>query len=127
MNFVDIMISLEKKGQTIKVVDDQWVTPTSAEELAVRIGELIQTTHYGLYHLTNEGQCTWFEFAQAIFRLTRKTPQLIPIDSKTYGAKAVRPPYSILENKRAKKIGITDFSSWETALKNYLIKKGYLA
>jgi len=125
-NFVDIMISLEKKGQTIKVVDDQWVTPTSTEELAVKIGELIQTTHYGLYHLTNEGQCTWFEFAQTIFHLIGKTPRLIPVNSQTYGAKAARPSYSVLENKRAKKNGISDFSSWETALKNYLIRKGYI-
>jgi len=125
-NFVDIMISLERKGQPLKVVNDQWVTPTSTEELAVRIGELIQIPRYGLYHLTNEGQCTWFEFAQTIFRLIGKVPQLIPVDSKTYGAKAVRPAYSVLENARAKKIGIADFSSWETALEFYLRRKGYL-
>jgi dTDP-4-dehydrorhamnose reductase len=126
-NFVDIMISLAHKDQPLKVVDDQWVTPTSTEELAVRIGELIQTPDYGLYHLTNEGQCTWFGFAQAIFRLTGKTPQqLIPVDSKTYGAKAVRPAYSVLENRKAKAIGISDFSSWEDALEAYLRNKGYL-
>ena len=125
-NFVDIMISLERKGQPLKVVNDQWVTPTSTEELAVRIGELIQIPRYGLYHLTNEGQCTWFEFAQTIFRLIGKVPQLISVDSKTYGAKAVRPAYSVLENARAKKIGIADFSSWETALEFYLRRKGYL-
>jgi len=125
-NFVDIMISLERKGQPLKVVNDQWVTPTSTEELAVRIGELIQIPRYGLYHLTNEGQCTWFEFAQTIFRLIGKVPQLIPVDSKAYGAKAVRPAYSVLENARAKKIGIADFSSWETALEFYLRRKGYL-
>ncbi len=121
------MISLAHKDQPLKVVDDQWVTPTSTEELAVRIGELIQTPDYGLYHLTNEGQCTWFGFAQAIFRLTGKTPQqLIPVDSKTYGAKAVRPAYSVLENRKAKAIGISDFSSWEDALEAYLRNKGYL-
>ena len=125
-NFVDIMISLAGKDQPLKVVDDQWVTPTSTEELAVRIGELIQTPHHGLYHLTNEGKCTWFGFAQAIFRLTGKIPQLIPVDSETYGAKAVRPAYSVLENKKAKAIGISDFSSWEDALETYLHKKGHL-
>ncbi len=126
-NFVDTMISLADKGQPLKVVNDQWVTPTSTEELAVRIGELIQTSDYGLYHLTNEGQCTWFGFAQAIFRLTGKTPQqLFPVDSKTYGAKAVRPAYSVLENRKAKAIGISDFSSWEAALETYLRNKGYL-
>lgn len=125
-NFVDIMISLEKEGKPIRVVNDQWVTPTSTAELASRIGELIQTNHFGLYHLTNEGQCTWFEFAQTIFSLIGKKPKLVPVDTKSYGAKALRPPYSVLENKRAKEIGLTDFSDWREALKDYLIRKGYL-
>jgi len=125
-NFVDIMVSLEQKGQTIRIVDDQWITPTSTAELSVRIGELIQTNHYGLYHLTNEGQCTWFEFARTIFSLLGKKPDIVPVDTKTYGSKALRPPYSVLENKKAKEIGLTDFSPWEEALKDYLIRKDYL-
>lgn len=125
-NFVDIMVSLEKKGQPLRVVDDQWITPTSTAELASRIGELIHTPHYGLYHLTNEGQCTWYEFAQAIFAMLGKEPQLVPVDTKTYAAKAARPPYSVLENKRAKEVGLTEFSPWPKALKDYLVKKGYL-
>lgn len=125
-NFVDVMIAMEKEGKPLRVVNDQCVTPTSTAELAVRIGELIQTSHYGLYHLTNEGQCTWFEFATAIFSLMGKEPLLVPVDSKTFGAKALRPPYSVLENKRAKEIGLSDFSPWKKALKDYLIKKGYI-
>ena len=125
-NFVDAMISLEKKSKPIRVVNDQWVTPTSAAELALRIAELIQTDHYGLYHLTNEGQCTWFEFTKSIFSLIGKKPHLVPVDSETYGARARRPSYSVLENKKAKEIGLTEFSQWKAALKDYLIKKGYL-
>ena len=125
-NFVDIMISLEKKGHPLRVVNDQWITPTSTAELAVRIEELIQTDHFGLYHLTNEGQCTWFEFAEAIFSLLGKKPDIVPVDTETYGAKALRPPYSVLENKKAKEIGLTDFSPWKEALRDYLIRKGYL-
>lgn len=125
-NFVDTMISLEKRGETLRIVNDQWVTPTSTAELALRIGELIQTNNYGLYHLTNEGQCTWFEFSRTIFSLTGKKPRLIPVDSKTYAAKALRPSYSVLENRKAKEIGLTDFSHWKKALKNYLVKKRYV-
>ncbi len=125
-NFVDIMISLEKKGQSLKVVNDQWVTPTSTAELADRIEELIQTNHFGLYHLTNQGQCTWYEFAKEIFSLLGKKPDIVPVDTETYGAKALRPSYSVLENKKAKEIGLTDFSPWKEALKDYLIRKGYL-
>lgn len=125
-NFVDVMIALEKEGKPLRVVNDQWVTPTSTAELASRIGELIRTDHYGLYHLTNEGQCTWFSFAQTIFSLIGEKPQLTPMDTKTYGAKALRPSYSVLENKRAKGVGLTDFSHWKDALKDYLTKKGYI-
>lgn len=124
-NFVDSMISLEEAGKAIKVVNDQTVTPTSTLELAQRIGELIETNHFGLYHLTNEGQCTWFEFAKKIFNILGRNPNLIPIDSQTYGAKAQRPFFSVLENRKAKKIKLTDFSSWEKALEDYLHRKGY--
>lgn len=125
-NFVEAMISLERKGIPIRVVDDQWVTPTSTLELSQRINELIRTKHYGLYHLTNEGQCTWYEFAQAIFSLIGKSPLIEPVSSKIYGARASRPLYSVLENRRAKMIGISDFSHWEKALQDYLIKRGYV-
>ncbi len=126
-NFVDAMVFIEKRGKPLRVVNDQRVTPTSSAELALRIGELIRTQHYGLFHLPNEGQCTWFEFANTIFSLRGKRPKLEPIDSETYGARARRPSYSVLENKKAKEIGLTEFSSWENALKDYLIKKGYIS
>lgn len=125
-NFVDVMVNLEKQGVPIRGINDQWVTPTSTAELAQKISELIRTKHYGLFHLTNEGQCTWYEFASTIFSLTGKKPDITPVDSETYGAKARRPSYSVLENKRAKDIGLTEFSHWRDALKDYLIKKGYI-
>jgi dTDP-4-dehydrorhamnose reductase len=121
------MVFLEKRGKPFRVVNDQVVTPTSSAELALRVGELIRIQHYGLYHLTNEGQCSWFEFASTIFSLIGKRPKLEPIDSEAYGARARRPSYSVLENKKAKEIGLTEFSPWEKALKDYLIKKGYLS
>jgi len=124
MNFVEIMLHLEQSGRSLRVVDDQWVTPTSTEELAVRILELIDTGRYGLYHMTNEGQCTWYEFAREIFSLIGRPANISPIDTRTYNAKARRPAYSVLENRRAIALGITDFSPWREALKNYLKKKG---
>ena len=123
-NFVDTMISMEKRGVTIRVVNDQWVTPTSASELAQRVCELLQTTHWGLYHMTNEGICSWYEFARTIFKLMGSEIRIEAVDSQSYGAKARRPAYSILENRNAKKIGITPFSRWETALEMYLKEKG---
>lgn len=125
-NFVDAIVSQEKEGRPIRVVNDQWITPTSTAELADRIRELIETQHYGLYHLTNEGQCTWFEFADMIFTHLGKEPALVAVNSEEYGAKAKRPRYSVLENARAKNIGLSEFSHWKDALKDYLSKKGYM-
>jgi len=126
-NFVETMIKLAREGRAIKVVNDQKVTPTSTRELAEKIAELLKINAYGLYHLTNEGQCTWFEFAQKIFEYLNLKPELIPVSSQEFGAKARRPPYSVLENKKAKALGLTSFSPWEEALKDYLQRKSYLA
>lgn len=124
-NFVDTMINMEQRGESIRVVNDQWVTPTSASELAHKVNELLQTTHWGLYHMTNEGECTWYEFAKTIFELLGSNIHVQAVDSLSYGAKAQRPAYSVLENRNANKIGITPFCRWETALEVYLKKKGY--
>ena len=125
-NFVDTMVSLANKGKALRIVDDQWITPTSTWELAGKVIELLEHEEYGLYHLTNEGECTWYGFAQEIFALLGKQPDVIPVDSVSYGAKAPRPAYSVLENKRAKDLGLSDFSHWKSALKDYLIKKGHI-
>ena len=125
-NFVDAMISKEKRGEPVRVVNDQWVTPTSAFELAQKVEELLQTTHWGLYHMTNEGECTWYEFSKTIFKLRGSETYIEPIDSLSFRAKARRPTYSVLENRNAKKIGINPFSHWKDALGLYLKKKGCL-
>ncbi len=125
-NFVEAMIEREKKGQTLRVVSDQTVTPTSTAELAARVLALVETGRFGLYHLTNEGQCTWYEFAEAIFRLLGRTPDLRPVTSEAFGAKARRPPYSVLENTRYNGLGLPVFSHWGQALGTYLRQRGHL-
>ena len=116
---------MEKQGRHLRIVNDQRVTPTSTAELARKIKELLGTSHYGLYHMTSEGDCSWFEFAQEIFALLGLEPRLESVDSQTYGSRALRPLYSVLENRRAKDVGISEFLPWRSALKEYLIKKGY--
>ncbi|MGB7293962.1 MAG: dTDP-4-dehydrorhamnose reductase [Candidatus Aminicenantales bacterium] len=125
-NFVDRMIVLEGEGKMLRVVDDQWVTPTATAELAERVSDLIRTEHYGLFHLTSRGECTWFRFAQKVFALMGKKPRLEPVDSQSYGSKARRPLYSVLDNKKAKEIGLKDFSPWDKALEVYLRRKGFI-
>ncbi|MCJ7580585.1 MAG: dTDP-4-dehydrorhamnose reductase [Candidatus Aminicenantes bacterium] len=125
-NFVDAMVRASEKKQPIRVVNNQTVTPTSTYELADRVIELIQTGEFGLYHMTNEGQCTWYEFAQMIFELMGRDVDLIPVHSDEYGAAAVRPAFSVLDNWKARSIGLTPFSHWTKALEVYMVTKGYL-
>lgn len=126
-NFIDAIIAMAEKGEPFKVVNDQTVTPTSTEELSLIMSKLIETDKFGTFHLTNRGECTWFEFAQEILSMTGYKTELIPVSSKEYKTKAIRPNYSVLKNQRAEQMGLDLFSHWKSALKNYLITKGYSA
>jgi dTDP-4-dehydrorhamnose reductase len=120
MNFVDRILDLAAQGKPLRVVDDQRATPTSARELAGAVAELVRTSAYGLYHLTNEGECSWYEFACAILDQAGLKADLRPVSSREFGARARRPAYSVLENKRAKAVGLTPFSPLPKALGEYL-------
>jgi len=126
-HFVDMILRRESQGLPLRIVSDQTVTPTSTVELARAVAEVIRTKSYGLYHMTNEGECSWYEFAGAVFELIGKAPVLEPVDSSAYGSKARRPLYSVLENKKAKEAGLRPFSPWKDALRDYLKRKGYKA
>jgi len=124
-HFVDMILRREEQGLPLRVVGDQRVTPTSTVELARGVAELIRTEHFGLYHMTNEGECSWYEFAREAFDLIGKKPRIEAVDSSAYGSKARRPLYSVLENKKAKAVGLHPFSHWKDALRDYLRRKGY--
>lgn len=120
-NFVETMLFLAASGRRpIRVVDDQIVTPTSTVELAARVAGLVRTGAYGLYHMTNEGSCSWYEFARAIFDLTGRPADLEPVGSTAFGAKARRPAYSVLDKSKMKDLGLSPFSPWKEALAAYL-------
>ncbi|MBN1271735.1 MAG: dTDP-4-dehydrorhamnose reductase [Candidatus Aminicenantes bacterium] len=122
-NFVDKIYKMASESREIRVVDDQYVTPTSTSELAGVIAELIETNKYGLYHLTNEGECSWYEFAGSILEIRGLRTSINPVKTKEYPVKARRPFYSVLENKNAKSVGLKGFSFWKDALKKYLGQK----
>ncbi|MCJ7688670.1 MAG: sugar nucleotide-binding protein, partial [Clostridiaceae bacterium] len=105
------------------VVDDQVLTPTSTIDVAEKLSELIMTGKYGLYHMTNTGSCSWFEFASEIFRSMDKNIGLAPVSSEEFGAKAIRPKYSVLNNANLRNVGISDLRHWKIALKNYLVNR----
>jgi dTDP-4-dehydrorhamnose reductase len=119
-NFVETMLRKASTGESIRVVNDQIVTPTSTRELARKVSQLIHTEEYGLYHITADGACSWFEFARQIFELARVPAHLSPATSEQFKAAARRPGYSVLENARLKWLGIDDLKDWREALQEYL-------
>jgi len=123
-NFVEMMIRLAKEGKPIRVVNDQVLTPTYTKDLAEKIKELLQTEAYGLYHITNSGQCSWYEFASKIFELLGMKPDFGPTTSAEFGAKAKRPAYSVLAGERLQQLGLDYVRPWWQALAAYLTERG---
>jgi dTDP-4-dehydrorhamnose reductase len=119
-NFVEMMIDLAEEGRNIKVVDDQVLTPTSTKDVTEKLYRLIRTEKFGLYHMTNSGECSWYEFACEIFRLAGIKPDISPTTSEEFGAKAKRPAYSVLDNKKLREAGIGDMRHWKEALTDYM-------
>jgi dTDP-4-dehydrorhamnose reductase len=119
-NFVETMLRLAAEGREIRVLRDQIVTPTSAKELARKVLQLVETGAYGLYHITNNGECSWYQFARTIFELAGLTPDLIETTSAAYDARAARPAYSVLDNANLRSLGLDDLRPWQDALKAYL-------
>ena len=119
-NFVETMLRLASEGKPIRVVLDQIVTPTSTRDVAEKLVPLIDTNRYGLYHMTNLGECSWYEFAQEIFHQIELSPDVAPTTAKTFGAKAQRPSYSVLDNHALRTVGFSDFRPWQEALAEYL-------
>jgi len=125
-NFVERMIRSAREGKQVRVVDDQVVSPTWTRDLAARVALLIRTERYGLYHMTNTGECSWYEFAREIFRQAGIEADLAPTSSEAFAAKAARPAYSVLDNRALREAGFSDFRPWQEALREYLRESGYL-
>ena len=131
-NFVRTMLKLAENHPEITVVDDQIGSPTSTEDLAAAIIDLLGSEDYGIYHGTAEGQCSWADFAAEIFHQAGKDTKVVPVTSEEYAAKAgktvaERPHYSVLENRHFKQIGIGNFRPWKEELASYLKKENVLA
>lgn len=119
-NFVKTMLRLSQDHDVVSVVNDQFGSPTSAEELAKAIDSLLFTDNYGIYHATCEGSCNWAEFAAEIFRLAGKSTKVEGITTAQYNAPANRPAHSVLENRMLKAVGGYMFCDWHDAIKKYI-------
>ena len=121
-NFINTMIRLGKERGEVKVVDDQIGSPTYTYDIAELIADMIVTEKYGIYHATNEGYCSWYEFAKEIFRQASLNIKVEPVDSSAFPVKALRPKNSRLSKKSLDKAGFKRLRSWQDALRDYLIK-----
>ncbi len=119
-NFIELMLRLARSGKPIRVVDDQTLTPTPTASLAPQIALLCGQGHYGTYHATCQGSCSWFDFAAAIFGLAGLTPDLGRQSTRQSGARAARPSFSVLENRNLALLGIDRMPPWRRALEEYL-------
>jgi len=124
-NFVETILNLGKIRNTLSVVNDQIFSPTYTVDMAQTIMQLISSDQNGIFHFTNSGSCSWFEFAAKIIDMAKLNTQVIPISSQQYQQKAKRPKYSVLDNHKLKQLGFEKTRSWETALAAYFKEKGY--
>lgn len=119
-NFVKTMLKLAQIKNEISVVNDQIGAPTYTKDLAILICDMIQTTKYGTYHGVNEGYCSWYEFAVAIFQKAGIKIKVNRIKTSEYPTKAKRPLNSRLSKENLDKNGLMRLPEWENALSRYL-------
>ena len=119
-NFPKTMLELAENHSEVSVVYDEVGTPTYTSDLASAISDLIETDYYGIYHLTNSGECSWCEFARYIFEIADVDVNVLPVTASEFARPAPRPSYSVLENRNWVKNGFEPLRSYKEAIKEYI-------
>lgn len=121
-NFIKTMLTIGKKFETIRVVNDQIGTPTYTLDLSVLLVDMVETEKYGYYHATNEGgYISWYDFTCEIFKQAGYTTNVVPVTTEEYGlSKAARPFNSRLDKSKLVEAGFTPMPTWQDALSRYL-------
>jgi dTDP-4-dehydrorhamnose reductase len=104
----------------VRVVDDEFLTPTPTYEIARKSIEIVKADTPGLYHLTCEGECSWYQFACAIFEDLNLKASVEAVSSATQPSSVRRPVYSVLENARAKQLGVGAMPHWRESISMFL-------
>lgn len=126
-NFVKTILKLGKKQESLGVIFDQTGTPTYAKDLAKTILEIlpkIKNTNLEIYHYSNEGVASWFDFAKEIIKMSKLHCKITPIETKDYPVQAKRPHYSVLNKAKIKKSFNLEISYWKESLNDCLKKIG---
>ncbi len=118
-NFIEKVLAKSKEQDELRVVDDEVLTPTYTLDLARQIRSLVMTSEYGLYHATNNGACSWFEFAREVLRPAGSPTPVVPVSSREYPSAVRRPAYSVLSNSRLASMGLDQMPVWQESLAAY--------
>lgn len=125
-NFVEFMVQKAKNGEEIRVVDDMFMSPTYTKDVARTLKKFLKLKpEFGVYHMVNEGFCSWYEFTKAIFEILGWDVEVKPIKSSELKRLAKRPLFSALQNKKLEEIGLR-MRPWREALEEYLGEKKYI-
>ncbi len=119
-NFVTTMLKLAETMDTISVVNDQIGSPTYTMDLAKAISKLIKKPSYGIYHISNGGECSWYDYAKEIFEIAGIEINVKPVSTEEYPQPAPRPKYSVLENYNWKMEGFAEIRNYKDALQEYM-------
>ncbi|MCE5169392.1 dTDP-4-dehydrorhamnose reductase [Paenibacillus profundus] len=119
-NFVKTMLKIGEERDSLQVVNDQWGSPTYTCDLTLFLEELVMTEKYGIYHASNTGICTWYEFAQAIFEEAKMPVKVEPCTTEQFPRPAPRPRYSAMEPMAIRVNGLAPIRHWREALKDYM-------
>ena len=125
-NFVETMLRLAREGKPLRVVSDQRITPTYTVDLARKMTEICEADAIGIFHATNSGGPSWFDFAAEIFNLMSIEVDLTSITSSEYDSPATRPLNAVLDHVAFRSVGIKELPDWKDALGRYLKERGYL-
>jgi dTDP-4-dehydrorhamnose reductase len=119
-NFVKTMLRLAQEKEELSVVSDQIGSPTYTVDLAHFLACLIQTEKYGIYHASNTGTCSWYEFAKAIFEEANIQINVLPVTTKEFPRPAPRPEYSVMDHLAIRANGLEDLRHWRAGLIEFL-------
>ncbi len=124
--FPEMILQRAKAGEPLRVVNDQYMSPTYTLDLVREVMALLEAGATGTVHVTNADGCTWYDFAQASLDLAGIEHPIEPVGSDAFPAKARRPSYSCLDSERLESIGVDGLRDWRASLRAYLIEKGVI-
>ena len=120
VNFVNTIVKMAQERDELRVVNDQWMSPTCTIDLSKAIGTLVQLSSQGIFHIVNSGFCTWYEFACKIVAITDSPCRVVPISSDELDRPAPRPAFAVLNCSKYSEVTGMELRPWEEALTEYL-------